>query len=105
MATIKVYQGDSFGKDYYSDQVPDFSVPTWTGSWAINAALGDGIALASGPLEVSTDHLSMQLRILPGDNEVLEPGAYVLTVEISNADIGFKKEVEHSKYIIMTQGI
>jgi hypothetical protein len=101
MATIKVYQGDSFGKDYYSAEVPNFSLG-WIGDWVINDSVG--VMVSSGDLSVSADFAAMQLRIPPASNEI-PVGEYMLVVQVQNDGMEFKKEIEHSKYIIKAQGL
>jgi len=96
-------QGDSFAYDFSSTDVPTLD-SNWTGAWAIAPNLGD-VATATGALALAASNEALELRITPAVTEALAVGGYVLTVEIANATLGYKKEVMQDKFTVKLQGI
>jgi hypothetical protein len=99
----KVRKGNSWGKDWYSSQIPDFT--GYTGKWAIVAELGD-TPIAQGTIDVSDDLASMQTRIPPAATEMLtEEASYYICQEVENTSLLFRKEFDPVKITIQKQGI
>ena len=98
-------QGDSFAYDFSSSGVDSF-LTGWEGVWAIVDKLGDGgVTLATGPMVSSVDGSAMELRILPANTAPIPALDYVLVAQLTNASIGFQKEVMQDKFTIIPQGI
>jgi hypothetical protein len=109
----KVTQGDSFGKDYYAPQVPAF-IAGWTGKWNLCHAPTDaeieegklvGTELANGVMEISADQSAFELRVPPTVIELLALGDYIVTAQVENAVLLFRKEVGHEKITVIPQGL
>ena len=98
-----VIQGDSIAKDWTSPDVPEFDI-SWTGVWAIVATIGS-VPLATGSMTTSDDGTAMLVRVLPADTNTLAPGEYFLISQISNATLGFRREVGQERIVIKQQGI
>jgi hypothetical protein len=99
----KLRQGNSWGKDWYSKQIPDFT--GYSGKWAIVSEVGEA-PIAQGTIDISDDLASMQTRIPPTASEILTAEAtYYICQEIENLAIGFRKEFDPVKITIQKQGI
>ena len=105
MAAHVCIQGDGFSYDYGSDGVSSFA-SGWVGLYNIVDRLGvDGTIFASGSLNPSSDGTKMELRIAPAVVEGLEVSTFILVVELSNADLNFKREVMQDSFAVKEQGV
>lgn len=102
MAT-KITQGDSYWEDFASPTVSTLDT-NWVGSWCIVDKLG-AAPKSTGSMPKSPDSSKFYLRILPEHTAPLAVGTYIIVVQISNAALGYNKEVAHRNITITTQGL
>lgn len=86
-----ITQGDSYGKDISSSDVPLFG-STWSGTWAVAETPG-GDDIISGSLTKSDDSTEMLCRISSDQTLSLSPGVWYLFIRVSNSADGFSKEI------------
>lgn len=90
-STWAITQGDSYGKDISSADVPTFGA-TWSGSWAISQEIG-GTPILSGSLTKSDDTTQMLCRITKVQTATILPGEWYLFIRVDNSADGFSKEI------------
>lgn len=97
-------QGDSYSYKY-TPKTRFKLTSEWTGTWALVDILGLGrTTFASGPLTKNDEEDYFELELAPSDTDI-DTGGYFLIVEISNAVIGYNKEIAQDNFEITEQGI
>lgn len=105
----EIIQGDSYGEDFINKSIlpTDVGYTDWTGQWAIIPKLkGNLPSVAAGVITKVTDaNLKLVLRITPDDTKDIPAGKYFLVVQVSNATLGFNKEIVQRPFVVKEQGI
>ncbi len=104
---IKRKQGDSIWIDVAGEGLAevDAAWDNWTGEWAIIRSLDDRTPIVSGAMAKGATIGDFRMRAGATAMAAVDPGDYLLVLQISNAAADYRQEIAHEKLLISMQGV